>query len=289
MISRLLPTLLCLFALALPARAAEPSDERAVLEKRLERLQLVLSGDVCADPAGARAILAEPAVAKTDVATTIPRDQLVARLKKAVALVVTRAGSGSGFFITPNVLLTNAHVVEDAKNGEVMVFGPDIGGLRATILAVQRGTGLQARDYALLRIDTPATATLPLSTTITELQPVVAAGFPGLMIENDIHFQRLIRGTPTGMPSLILSQGSVMAVQNRGSRLPTIAHDAAISAGNSGGPLVDTCGRAIGINTFIRVSKEQASHAGFAIAADDIVRFLAERGQSVAIESSACR
>jgi S1-C subfamily serine protease len=308
MLSRLLPTLLCLLALALPAHAAEPGSERAALEKRLEKLQSVLAGDVCADPDGARAVLAEPVDAVGDAkpdagkaaptaakdaaapaAQAVPRDQLVDHLKKAVALVLTRQGSGSGFFITPNVLLTNAHVVEGAKSGDILVVAPDIGGRLATLLAVEKGSGLQARDYALLRIDTPSTATLPLSATETELQPVIAAGFPGLLIENDIHFQRLIRGNPTGMPSLILSQGSVMAVQNRGSRVPTIAHGAAISAGNSGGPLVDACGRVIGINTFIRVSTEQASHAGFAIAADDVIRFLKERGQSAAVESSPCR
>lgn len=310
MTPRLLLSAFCLLALAAPARAAEPGAERAALEKRLERLQTVLAGDVCADPDGARAALAEPVgtatpdTAKPTAAETakpdsgkadatakmaLPRDQLVAHLKKAVAMVLTRQGSGSGFFISPSVLLTNAHVVEGAKSGEILVLGPDIGVRAATILAQAKGSGLQARDYALLRIDGSSTATLPLAATATELQPVIAAGFPGLLIANDIHFQRLMHGTPTGMPDLILSQGSVMAVQNRASKLPTIAHGAAISAGNSGGPLVDACGRVIGVNTFIRVSAEQASHAGFAIAADDVIRFLKEQGQTAAVETAACR
>ncbi len=292
---------LCLLALTTPVHAADPAAERAALQSRLDRLQTVLAGDVCADPAAARAVLAEPvaadgakpvAAAQSPAATdaVVPRDELVAHLKRAVALVLTKQGSGSGFFITPDTLFTNAHVIEGAQNGEVLVLGPDIGVRCATILAQVKRAGLQGRDYALLRLQgATASATLPLSTTATELQPVIAAGFPGLLIENDIHFQRLLRGTPTGMPDLILSQGSIMAVQNRNSSLPTIAHGAAISAGNSGGPLVDACGRVIGVNTFIRVAVDQASHAGYAIASDDVVRFIKERGVSPTVRNAPCR
>ena len=284
---------LCLLALTTPVHAADPAAERAALQSRLDRLQTVLAGDVCADPAAARAVLAEPVAAAQSPAATdavVPRDELVAHLKRAVALMLTKQGSGSGFFITPDTLFTNAHVIEGTQNGEVLVLGPNIGVRRATILAQVKRTGLQGRDYALLRLQgATASATLPLSTTATELQPVIAAGFPGLLIENDIHFQRLLRGTPTGMPDLILSQGSIMAVQNRSSSLPTIAHGAAISAGNSGGPLVDACGRVIGVNIFIRVAVNQASHAGYAIASDDVVRFIKERGVSPTVRNASCR
>lgn len=284
--------------------AAEPT--RAQLEARLDALENTLAGDVCLDPRAARAVLEAGLPADTSSAppaspsatarvalpadTALPRDQLVERLRQAVVLVLTPEASGSGFFVTPDTLVTNAHVIEGA-NGKIALIGPGVGGGRiAQVVAVETGKGLQARDYAILRLsDTRAKATLPLATQATELEPVIAAGFPGLLLDNDIHFQRLLRGNPTGYPDLILSQGSIMAVQNRASSLPTIAHSAAISAGNSGGPLVDACGRVVGINTFIRVSTEQASHAGYAIATDDVLRFLAEQGIKPTVAAAPCR
>lgn len=292
---RLLATACCLIGLIGTAHA---ETERERLEARLQTLENTLATDVCLHPAAARAVLAarlpetsaSPISAPTAVrAEALSRDQLVARLKQAVVMVLTPDGSGSGFFITPDTLVTNAHVV-DGADGKIALIGPAVGGARpATLIGRAVGSGLQARDYALLRVSgAPAAATLPLSVAATELEPVVAAGFPGLLIANDIQFQRLLRGNATGMPDLILSQGSIMAVQNRTSSLPTIAHSAAISAGNSGGPLVDTCGRVVGVNTFIRVSVDQASHAGYAIASDDILRFLAEQGIRPTVTSGPC-
>ncbi|SBV91457.1 Trypsin-like serine proteases, typically periplasmic, contain C-terminal PDZ domain [uncultured Alphaproteobacteria bacterium] len=302
---RLIVAACCLVSFA--ASAAEPT--RAQLEARLDALETTLAGDVCLDPRAARAVLeaglpgessAAPAVEKPTAAAAraalpadaaLPRDQLVARLKQAVVLVLTPEASGSGFFVTPDTLITNAHVIEGA-NGKIALIGPGVGGAEmAQVVAVEAGKGgLQARDYAILRVTgAKAKATLPIAAQATELEPVIAAGFPGLLLDNDIHFQRLLRGTPTGLPDLILSQGSIMAVQNRGSSLPTIAHSAAISAGNSGGPLVDSCGRVVGINTFIRVSVDQASHAGYAIAAEDVLRFLAERGVRPTVSAAPCR
>jgi S1-C subfamily serine protease len=298
---RLIAMACCVLGLAGTARADNGS-ERAKLEERLKALETALSGDVCLHPEAARALLAaaasggsaSPISAPADLTpaadSALGRDALVGRLKQAVVMVLTPEGSGSGFFITPDTLVTNSHVVEGADPSKIILIGPAVGGARpAKLIARVSGEGMQARDYALLKIaGAPAKASLPISAAATELEPVVAAGFPGLLIANDIQFQKLLHGTPTGMPDLILSQGSIMAIQNRSSALPTIAHSAAISAGNSGGPLVDTCGRVVGVNTFIRVSVDQASHAGYAIASDDILRFLAEQHVSPTIKTGPC-
>lgn len=300
-----LTAFLLLLHIVLPARA-DAAAERALLEARLAALETVLAGDVCADPDGARAVLARtpegsgtapasrtqqnPTAASTPAAA-LPRDQLAARLKRSVVMVLTPKDSGSGFFVTPDTLVTNAHVVAQAGADEVLLIGAAVKGvMKATVIARATGRTPQSRDYALLRIAAPiAGAALPLSPSVTELDPVIAAGFPGLLVENDIHFQKLLQGTPTGLPEMILSQGSVMAVQNRSSGLPTIAHSAAISGGNSGGPLIDSCGRAIGINSFIRVSVDQASNAGYALAIEDVIRFLKEQGLSPEIRDGGCR
>ena len=52
-------------------------------------------------------------------------------------------------------------------------------------------------------------------------------------------------------PEVVLSKGTVSAIQNKERNTPMVLHSADISAGNSGGPLIDSCGRGVGINTYI--------------------------------------
>ncbi|WP_114393942.1 S1C family serine protease [Oleisolibacter albus] len=222
----------------------------------------------------------EAAKPEPDTPRRLSRAALVERLKAAVVLVIAGEDSGSGFFISPTLILTNYHVIEKAKDGTVIVVGRGTNTpRRARIVAMAPTSAQNQRDYAVLEIEGPGAAvTLGLSGFSSELDDVVAAGYPGLLLANDQNFTALIGGDLTALPELAFSQGQVMARQNSGRGVMTLAHSAAISGGNSGGPLVDACGNVIGINSFINVSVEQASRAGFALAATDVMDFLGERG-----------
>lgn len=295
----LLAGLLCL-TLASPAHA-QPQDggETEALRQRIEQLRSALAGDVCANQETARALLAGGGVTATPVETQktaalsdkpLSRKELVERLHQSVVMVVAGRDTGSGFFVTPDTVVTNNHVVEDAGTSPVMVIGRDLGAPRAASVIAHTGTkGQNERDYAILKIQgSPGGQPLPLATATTELASVIAAGFPGLLLDNDMNFRALIRGDLKAMPDLALAQGSIMAIQNRDRGLATLAHSAPISGGNSGGPLVDSCGRAVGINTFINVAVQQASSAGFAIATPDLIAYLGQNGITPTLQGGNC-
>lgn len=306
---RIWPSLAAALLLSLPAFAqsadpvAETEKNVQVLRQRADALKAALAGDVCADRAASEALLKatiptsakgeaaiqpdtspkpEPA-AKPDTgpeAAPLSRKDLVERLHKAVVLVIAEHDTGSGFFVTPDIVVTNNHVVESATSGEVVVVGRGLAApMKAKVLARTRSKGQNERDYAILRVEgAHADTTLALGMDLGELAHVVAAGFPGLLLDTDMNFRALIRGDMKAMPDLAMSQGAIMALQNRDRGMPVIAHSAPISGGNSGGPLVDLCGRAIGINTFINVAVQQASSAGFALPSNDLLAYLKENG-----------
>ena len=68
---------------------------------------------------------------------------------------------------------------------------------------------------------------------------------------------------------------------------PIILHSADISAGNSGGPLVDSCGRAVGINTFI-ATNQQATKANYALGASWLAAFLRSAKTPIDWRADAC-
>ena len=177
-----------------------------------------------------------------------------------------RAVIGSGFIIDKDgLILTNSHVV----------FGRHV-----IIVTLDNGNKTIAKllgadpilDLAVLRIPVPSEgipyATLGDSDEIQIGEEVLAIGNP-LGLE-----QTLTRGIVSGV-NRILPESPLSFT------LPLIQTDAAINPGNSGGPLLDRCGKVIGINTTIL---SDAQNIGFAVPiniAKKVIPQLVEQGRVI--------
>jgi len=163
-------------------------------------------------------------------------------------------GEGSGVIIDDQGhVLTNAHVVEGATEIAVIVAGEE---RVAPLVAADAST-----DIAVLRLDDTSGLT---PATIAEGD--IAVGDDVVAIGNALGLE----GSPT------VTRGIVSALDRSietatGTLSGLIQTDAAISSGNSGGPLVDASGQVIGINTAVAASgvNVQASNIGFAIPIED--------------------
>ena len=175
-------------------------------------------------------------------------------------------GSGSGIVIDRNgLILTNAHVIEDADTVEVVFFD----GTRAPATIV---SSIVAEDVALIQVQ-GVTDTLPATLGTVEQ---LLVGDPVLAIGNALG----LGGDPT-VTLGILSAKNRQIEAGRLSFDNLLQTDAAINPGNSGGPLVNAAGEVIGINTAII---EGSQNVGFAIAIDSVMDFLEGfcRGRRVA-------
>jgi hypothetical protein len=144
-------------------------------------------------------------------------------------------------------------------------------------------------DVALLSLP-PVQNIQPLALTsaVASLDPVIAAGYPAVTVKADEAFDRLLHGDTAAVPEVILTDGKVNAIQPTENGIKILPHTAPISGGNSGGPLVDGCGRVVGINTFINFDKEQVAHVNYAQKIEVAAEFLAQHGVSITPQTDAC-
>ena len=176
--------------------------------------------------------------------------------------------AGSGFIVRADgLVVTNAHVVQHARGGKVVVTLADGRKLRGRVLALDA-----ASDLAVVQCEVPKhTQSLPVAElgSSAALRPgdfVVALGSP-LNLSNSV---------TSGIVSNVHRHGSELGnVQSRAEYLQT---DAAINQGNSGGPLVDLDGKVVGINTMKAAAADGISFAIPIDVAWAVVRQLLQHG-----------
>ncbi|NKC14658.1 MAG: trypsin-like serine protease [Gammaproteobacteria bacterium] len=221
--------------------------------------------------------------------------QLLERLDDTTVLVLTlrsdgKSGTGSGFLIAPQTVISNRHVVEQARNGTVYVTSRALGKVHeAAVVALSSASEFGGDDFAVLRVDLPpGHPVLALSDAYNRLDRVVAAGFPGLSMKNDKSFRALLDGDFTASPHLEVEPGDIQAVQEHTGGGQVIRSSTGILQGNSGGPLVDACGRVVGVNTFVAVQETQAARLSYALSAKTLKSFLDRQQIPYRLDTKPC-
>jgi len=180
---------------------------------------------------------------------------------EAVVLVRSRVGLGSGFMIhSEGYLISNDHVIEGSNELTVIVFR-------------QATDGLQKDEYKHVRII--ATAEL-LDLALLKIEPDGDEEFVTVPLGNS---HALIQGEPVfavGNPMGLersLSEGIVALRSRLSGGQSYVQTTAALSPGNSGGPLFDMSGRVIGVNS-LKIVAAGAEGLSFSIPINRVKAFI---------------
>ena len=171
----------------------------------------------------------------------------------------TSTGTGSGFVIDrEGHILTNYHVVENANNVQVTLF--DGSSHEAKVIGADA-----TNDVAVVKIKTAKERLFPV--TFGDSSKMVV-GLKVLAIGNPFGLERTLT---TGIVSAL--DRSIKAKNGRTIK-GIIQTDAAVNPGNSGGPLLNSMGEVIGINTAILSQVGQSAGISFAVPINAIQRIL---------------
>jgi putative serine protease PepD len=236
---------------------------------------------VVANATGARAFASQQSTVETDAAGRI----YASDAHGVVAIRATSARSTAGFgessaaqvdtgsgivLNREGLIVTNDHVVQGAEKITVSLDGEEGRTRTASVLGEDASL-----DLAVLRLDTNGLTLHPL--TLAD-SASVEIGDPAFAI-----------GNPFGL-NWTLTTGIVSALHRRikapdGAAIPNaIQTDAALNPGNSGGPLLDSAGEVIGINSQIASATTSvdgeagSSGVGFAISSDTVSSYLKRLG-----------
>jgi serine protease Do len=206
-----------------------------------------------------------------EIGAELSTQELVAEVAPAVVSIVTetvsynwfwqavpQTGAGSGIIISSDgYIVTNNHVVEGAQ--KVTVTLSDGSAFKATIV----GADVQT-DLAVVKISANDLSYLHLLNNSLEqlnvLDPVVAVG-------NAL----ALPGGPTWTLGVVSNLGRSIEVDTGSVLKDIIQTDAAVNAGNSGGPLINMAGQVVGINVAIA---SNAENIGFAISTDTAIQIV---------------
>jgi S1-C subfamily serine protease len=171
------------------------------------------------------------------------------------------ASAGTGFFIAPDTVVTNFHVINGCVDLRLRKNGGDLG--KARVVATSR-----ADDLAALRVQTQSKAFLKLrvGAPIKPAEPVLVFGYP------------LAEALSSAGNTTL---GNVTALSGLRDDSRFIQISAAVQPGNSGGPAVDEAGRLMGVVVaklnavaIARLTGDIPQNVNFAIKVTTLVNFL---------------
>ena len=175
----------------------------------------------------------------------------VEELYESVFVVYSGISMGSGFAVGKDGVITNAHVIRNQRNIRLETYGGET--LSAELIAMCRD-----RDIAILGVHG------------ADFRPFAIAYYTDMNIGENVY----TIGAPNSM-SFTLTKGVLSATGRRIGRHEYLQTDAAINRGNSGGPLINEEGAAIGVNT---LTVSNAEGIGLAIPMPVVNAYIRENG-----------
>ena len=300
------------------AERVHRSDELAALARaRLAEYRAAVDGHECgtvattpvaAPPPADGIVVPEPAsgaparvtaAGPANPAGATSGERLSDRLRDASVFVLVRPGnggtsSGSGFFVAPGLVLTNAHVVESVRGsagGRVEVRSARLGKVREAAVVAFDHDAATGTDFALLQVsgDLDGVPSLAFAAGVRQAEPLYVGGFPGVLLDRDAAARRALGGDPDAVPSFSVSAGHVIVDRFAlGPAVDTVVHDASSAPGNSGGAIVNACGQLLGVHTAGAGDASYGLVYKFGLGPDAIVRFLDGVGAAWAREPDEC-
>lgn len=198
---------------------------------------------------------------------------------------VTPISHGTGFAVTPERIVTNAHLIEEVRADPNLAIGlvPSDGKEAVYGRLVSVST---RNDLALIATTKPMN--LPPLTIAgnspTDSGQVISVGYPmNVDMAQGLSINDMLRAQPP------VKASGALAGRRPSREFDTLLHTAPIARGNSGGPLLDPCGRVLGVNSFGAGGGGADAEFYFAISTRELLPFLRANGVTPQINATPCR
>jgi putative serine protease PepD len=187
--------------------------------------------------------------------------QAAAVIAQSVVTISSDSGTGTGIIVTADgEILTNQHVIDGSEEVRVRLFGAT-SPIIADVLAED-----ESNDLALLKLRNQS-----------GLTPAVFADADSIAVGDSVvavGYALALDGGPSVTSGIISALNRTLQLDSEVFLNALIQTDAAISSGNSGGPLINLRGEVVGVNTAVANGglNSSANSIGFAIGVAEVTR-----------------